>query len=61
VKRILMLLTVALLVVALMVATATPALAAKPPPTKEQCQQGHPPGKVKDFRNQGQCIKGSQG
>ena len=72
-KRALMLATVALVVTAMMVAMAMPALAAKPAPTKEECvgtlvaltqgekltgQQKQLP---KQFASFSECIQASSG
>ena len=72
-RRILLLLTVALVMAAMMVAMAMPALAAKPAPTKEECvgtlvaiqhgdkltgQQQQLP---KQFESFSDCIQASSG
>jgi type II secretory pathway pseudopilin PulG len=72
-KRIVMMLTVALVMAAMMVAMALPALAAKPAPTKEEClavqaalnQRAQLTGQqkqlIREFPNLGQCIAASEG
>jgi predicted lipoprotein with Yx(FWY)xxD motif len=72
-KRVLMLATVALVMAALLVAMAMPALAAKPAPTKDECHQtlltlrhgqklsGQEKQLVRQYLNQGQCVKDSSG
>ena len=72
-RRILLLLTVALVMAAMMVAMAMPALAAKPAPTKEECvgtlvaiQQGdkltgQQQQLPKQFASFSDCIQASSG
>lgn len=72
-KHALMLATVALVMAAMMVALAMPAMAAKPAPTKEECHQtlltirqgeklsGQDKQLVRQYPNQGQCVKDSSG
>ena len=72
-KRVLMLAAVALVMAAMVVAIAMPALAAKPAPTKEECHQTlltirhgeklscQDKQLVRQYPNQGQCVKDSSG
>ena len=72
-KRALMLATVALLMAAMMVAMAMPALAAKSAPTKAECLgvqaslirgenlTGQQKQLIRQFPNLGQCIAASEG
>jgi hypothetical protein len=72
-KRTLMLATVALVMAAMMVAMAMPALAAKSAPTKEECLgvqaalirgenlTGQQKQLIRQFPNLGQCIAASEG
>jgi hypothetical protein len=72
-RRILLLLTVALVMAAMMVAMALPALAAKPAPTREECLAvqaaliqgenltGQQKQLIRQFPNLGQCIAASEG
>jgi hypothetical protein len=72
-RRIMLLITVAVVMAAMMAALALPALAAKPAPTKEECQgvqaaliqgenlTGQQKQLFRQFRNLGQCIAASEG
>jgi hypothetical protein len=71
-KRLLVVATVALVVAAMMVAMAMPALAARSAPTKQEClgvqsalKQGELSGQqkqlIRQFPNLGQCIAASEG
>ncbi len=72
-RRIMLLVTVALVTAAMMVAMAMPALAAKPAPTKEECLgvqraliegdrlTGQQKQLIRQFPNLGQCIAASEG
>jgi hypothetical protein len=72
-KRIMVLVTVALVMAAMMVAMAMPALAAKPAPTKEECVQtlvaiqhgerltGQQQQLVRQFETFSACIQASSG
>jgi predicted cobalt transporter CbtA len=69
VKRIILVASVALVMAAMVVVMAMPALAAKPLPTKAECQAAfqaeQPTGQqkqlVKRYDSQGQCIQASRG
>jgi hypothetical protein len=68
-----LLITVAVVMAAMMVAMAMPALAAKPAPTREECQgvqaalvqgeslTGQQKQLIRQFPNLGQCIAASEG
>ena len=72
-RRIMVLMTVALVMAAMMVAMAMPALAAKSAPTKEECLgvqrtltegeklTGQQKQLIRQFPNLGQCIAASEG
>ena len=72
-KRLLVVATVALVVAAMMVAMAMPALAARSAPTKQECLgvqsaliqgerlSGQQKQLIKQFPNLGQCIAASEG
>ena len=72
-KRIMVLVTVALVMAAMMVAMAMPALAAKPAPTKEECVQtlvaiqhgerltGQQQQLLRQFETFSACIQASSG
>ena len=72
-KRILLLATVALVMAAMMVAMAMPALAAKPAPTREECLAvqaalnqgekltGQQKQLLREFSSLGECIAASEG
>ena len=72
-RRIILVASVALVMTAMVVAMAMPALAAKPAPTKAQCQEafqsqaqgeklsGQEKQLVRRYDNQGQCIQASTG
>jgi hypothetical protein len=72
-KRMLMLAAVALVMAAMIVAMAMPALAAKPAPTKQEClgvqftlnEGGKLSGQqlqlIRQFDNLGECIAASEG
>jgi hypothetical protein len=72
-RRIMLLITVAVVMAAMMAALALPALAAKPAPTKEECQgvqaaliqgenlTGQQKQLIRQFPNLGQCIAASEG
>jgi hypothetical protein len=73
IRRILLLSTVALVIAAMMVAMAMPALAAKPAPTRGECLAvqaalvqgekltGQQKQLIRQFPNLGQCIAASEG
>ena len=72
-RRIMLVVTVALVTAAMMVAMAMPALAARPAPTKEECLgiqraliegeklTGQQKQLIRQFPNLGQCIAASEG
>jgi hypothetical protein len=72
-KRIIMLVTVALVMAAMMVAMAMPALAAKPAPTREECLEvqraliegerltGQQQQLIRQFDSLGECVAASEG
>jgi Spy/CpxP family protein refolding chaperone len=71
-RRILVLLTVVAMMVAMLVAMAMPALAAKPPPTKEECLgvqrtliegdklTGQQKQLIRQFESLGECVAASE-
>jgi hypothetical protein len=72
-KRVVFMVTLALVTVAMVVAMAMPALAAKPAPTREECLAvqaalirgenltGQQKQLIRQFPNLGQCIAASEG
>jgi hypothetical protein len=72
-KRVVLMVTLALVTVAMVMAMAMPALAAKPAPTREECLAvqaaliqgenltGQQKQLIRQFPNLGQCIAASEG